>query len=141
DVVPFAGPAIIKISRVLTGEASSLLPDGRGPRFEWVWNVYNPSHSAVLFGIVFAIVCFLRKNPPLEMLGGALHIVSDVFTHTGLFGVRFLWPVSAIHVDGIPWETPWLLAANYAALLSVWLFLRMTANNSNRRSCAEVPQT
>ncbi|MEI9972577.1 MAG: hypothetical protein WDO73_11275 [Ignavibacteriota bacterium] len=32
-------------------------------------------------------------------------------------------PLSSVHMDGIRWETPWLLEANYAALASVYLVL------------------
>ena len=59
----------------------------------------------------------------LEMLGWAIHIFLDVFTHRGLFGIKILWPVSSVHVDGKRWETPWFLAANYAALASVYLWI------------------
>lgn len=135
DLVPFAGPAVIRVSRLLTGAASSLLPDGSGPRFDWVWGVYNATHSAVLFGAVFALVWFLRKRPPLEMLGWALHIATDIFTHTGIFAVRFLWPWSPARFDGIRWETPWLLAANYAALGAAWLWLWWAGRVRGRASC------
>jgi hypothetical protein len=42
--------------------------------------------------------------------------VIDVFTHRGMFAVKFLWPVSSVHFDGMRWETPWFLAVNFAAL-------------------------
>jgi hypothetical protein len=35
--------------------------------------------------------------------------------------VKFLWPVSPVHIDGIRWETPWFLAANFTALAAVYL--------------------
>ena len=49
--------------------------------------------------------------------------VIDVFTHRGWFAVKFLWPLSPYHVDGLPWETPWFLAANWASLAAVWLLM------------------
>jgi membrane-bound metal-dependent hydrolase YbcI (DUF457 family) len=57
------------------------------------------------------------------MLGWALHMLMDVFTHRGLFAVKFLWPVSSVHLDGMRWETPWFVAANFAALAAVYLLL------------------
>jgi hypothetical protein len=113
----------VKIWRLLTGAAHSLLPDGHGPRFDWVWDVYNASHSALVFAIVFGAVWLILRRPVLEMLGWALHILIDVFTHRGMFAIQFLWPLSAVHVDGARWEAGWLLAANYTALTSVYLLL------------------
>jgi membrane-bound metal-dependent hydrolase YbcI (DUF457 family) len=61
------------------------------------------------------------------LLGWALHILIDVFTHRGLFAVKFLWP------DGIRWETPWFLAANFTVLAAIYLLLwiyRVRASSS-----------
>jgi hypothetical protein len=123
DLVAFTVPAAVRIWRFATGASRSLLPDGSGPSFDWVWGLYNGTHSAVVFTLCFGGVWLLLRKPMLEMLGWALHIGLDVFTHRGLFAIRFLWPLSPLHFDGIRWEAPWLLAANYAALASVWLLL------------------
>src|SRR5512142_3097954 len=64
DVVTFSIPAAVRIWRVLTGAAASLMPDGRGPRFDWVWTLYDGTHSAAVFAICFgAIWVFLRRPP------------------------------------------------------------------------------
>jgi uncharacterized membrane protein len=85
--------------------------------------LYNGTHSILVFAVCFAAVWFLLKRPALEMLGWAIHIFIDVFTHSGLFAIKFLWPLSSVHLDGKPWETPWFLAANYLALASVYLWI------------------
>ncbi len=123
DLVAFAIPASVRIARFLTGAAKSLLPDGSGPRFDWAWGVYNGTHSALVFGVCFGAAWLLFGRPVWEMLGWCLHILIDMFTHRGLFAIQFLWPLSSIHLDGIRWETTWLLAANYAALASVYVLL------------------
>lgn len=107
----------------MTGRSSSLLPDGRGPQLNWAWDLYNFTHSALVFAVIFGGLWLILRRPVLEMLGWALHIVIDVFTHTGLFAIRFLWPFSAVHVDGIRWETGWVLAGNYGALAAAYLLL------------------
>ncbi len=123
DLASFTIPAAVRIWRVSTRQSSSLLPDGRGPRFDWVWDLYNASHSAVIFAIVFAGFWLVLRRPVLEMLGWALHIFIDVFTHSGLFSIQFLWPLSAIHVDGIRWEAGRALIVNYSALASFYFLL------------------
>jgi hypothetical protein len=136
DLAAFTVPAAVKIWRVLTGQAASLLPDGRGPHFDWVWGVYNASHSALIFAICFGAVWLCLRRPALEMAGWALHIAIDVFTHSGMFAVQFLWPVWPVHFDGARWETPWVLAANYAALAAFYLplWFRRLAGRSRRHS-------
>jgi hypothetical protein len=135
DLIVFTIPACVRIARWLTGASKSLLPDGSGPRFDWVWGLYNASHSAFVFGLCFVTVWLLIRRPALEMLGWAIHIFIDIFTHTGLFAIQFLWPVSSIHFDGKRWETPWFLALNYAALASVYLW--MWARRATNRACRE----
>ena len=125
DLVVFAIPAAIRIGRYLTGASKTLLPDGSGPRFDWAFGIYNVTHSAVVWALCFAAVWLLARRPVLELLGWALHIVIDIFTHTGFFAIKFLWPFSAVHFDGIRWETPWFLATTYITLAAVFLMLWM----------------
>ena len=125
DLVVFAIPAAVRIWRLLTGASKSLLPDGTGPRFDWAFGIYNASHSALVFAACFVAVWAVMRRPVLEMLGWALHIVIDIFTHTGRFAIRFLWPLSSVRFGGIRWEEPWFLAVNYVALAAVFLVLRL----------------
>src|ERR1019366_1591586 len=93
DVVSFSIPAEMRIWWWLTGASKTLLPQANGPHFEWVWSVYNCSHSVLVFAVVFGLAWLLMRRLPLEILGWLLHIVIDIFTHRGLFALRFLWPV------------------------------------------------
>src|ERR1035438_4564238 len=123
DVVSFSIPAAMRIWWWLTGASKTLLPRANGPHFEWVWSVYNCSHSVLVFAVVFGLAWLLMRRLPLEILGWLLHIVIDIFTHRGLFALRFLWPLSDVHFDGFPWETGWFLVANYGAMAVVFLLL------------------
>ena len=133
DLATFLIPAVVRIGRWLTGYSPTLLPDRASPRFDWVWPLYNATHSAVLFTLIFGAICLYLRRPPLEMLGWALHIVIDVFTHRGWFAVKFLWPLSDYHINGLAWETPWFLAANWGALAAVWLLLIVRMRSLARR--------
>jgi hypothetical protein len=136
DFVSFSIPACLRVWWFLTGASASLLPTPDGPHFEWVWTLYNSAHSLVVFALVFAGLWLLRGRPVVETLGWALHILLDVFTHRGMFAIQFLWPVSAIRLDGIPWETPWFLAATYGSLVTAWVLLfcrRMSQSRGGQR--------
>ncbi|MBZ5584635.1 MAG: hypothetical protein LAQ30_20965 [Acidobacteriia bacterium] len=125
DLFAFTIPAAVRIWWRLSGVTSSLLPQPGGPRFQYVWQLYNASHSAILFGVVFGLVYLLARRPVWPLLGWGLHIFLDSFTHAGLFATHFLWPASSFAFDGIPWENRWCLAANYGALALAWLAYRL----------------
>jgi membrane-bound metal-dependent hydrolase YbcI (DUF457 family) len=51
------------------------------------------------------------------VLGWCSHIVIDVFTHSAQFyPVPVLYPFTQRGFDGLAWNTPWFMAANYVAL-------------------------
>jgi hypothetical protein len=113
DLIVFSVPAVVRIWRFLAGVSKTLLPHGNGPHFDWLWGLYNGTHSLLVFAVCFVAAWLLFRKPPLEMLGWALHMVIDVFTHRGMFAVKFLWPVPSLHFDGMRWETPWFLPVKF----------------------------
>jgi hypothetical protein len=123
DLVTFTIPACLRIWWRLTGASQSLLPTPDGPHFEWVWGLYNCAHSLLVFGVFFVGLWLVTRRPVLETLGWMLHILLDSFTHRGMFAIQLLWPASSIHLDGIPWETGWFLAATYGTLATVCYLL------------------
>lgn len=119
DLISFTIPACLRIWWWLTGASRSLLPTPDGPHFEWVWGLYNCAHSLLVFAVFFLGLWLVARRPVLETLGWMLHILLDSFTHRGMFAIQLLWPASSVHLDGIPWETGWFLAATYGTLAAV----------------------
>lgn len=118
DLATFTVPACLRIWWWATGASPTLLPQANGPHIgQWATSLYNGTHSLVVFAAAFGAAWLLLRRPVLEMLGWTLHIVIDIFTHREMFATQFLWPVSSFHVDGIRWETGWLLASTYGALV------------------------
>jgi len=138
DLASFTVPAVLRIWWRVTGVTTTLLPQPGGPRLDWVFGLYNCFHSLLIFGLVFAAAWIIARGPVRELLGWLLHIVIDMLTHHGWFAIQFLWPVSSVHIDGIPWETGWLLAATYASLAAIFFVLWRTrvrpANHATARS-------
>jgi hypothetical protein len=130
DLVVFGIPAAVRIGRFLTGASRILLPDGSGPRFDWAFGIYDVTHSGVVWALCFGAVWLLARRPVLELIGWALHIAIDTFTHTGIFAIKLLWPLSPVHFDGIRWETPWFLALTYLVLAAVFLVLWISPGNA-----------
>jgi hypothetical protein len=123
DLVPFTIPACLRVWWWLTGASPSLLPTANGPRFDWAWGVYNGSHSLLVVAVVFVGLWLVMRRPILELAAWVFHILLDIFTHRGLFAIQFLWPISSVHLDGLPWETRWFLASTYAVLAAVGFLL------------------
>jgi len=127
DLFSFAIPAVVRIWWYATGTTHSLKPDVQSAqRFKFVWPLYNGSHSLLVFAAVFGLVWAIVRRPVWELLGWALHILIDIPTHTGIFAIQFLWPLSSFGFQGIRWENPWFMAVNYGALVAVfgWMWWR-----------------
>jgi hypothetical protein len=98
---------------------------GRRPELseipDYVVQLYNISHSFVVFAVVFAAVWLIRGKPLWEMCAWGLHIAVDIFTHTTeFFPTPFLWPISNVNVNGHPWSDPIILIPNWVLLVVVY---------------------
>lgn len=92
--------------------------------FHLTKNLYNISHSAVIFTLIFGLTFVLFRRPILEIGGWLLHIFIDILTHNAKFyPTPFLWPLSHFHVSGISWAQPWFMVLNYSAIIIVYILL------------------
>jgi hypothetical protein len=99
---------------------SSLIPG-------YVHRLYDVTHSLLVFAAVFAVVWAVRGKPLMELGAWGLHIALDIFTHSeAFFPTPFLWPVSEVRVNGVPWSDPRIFFGNVLllAVLYAWFFLR-----------------
>jgi len=86
--------------------------------------LYPLGHSLITFLLVFAVASLMARRVVLELLGWLSHILIDIFTHSyRYYATRFLWPVSGIRFNGLPWWTPWFWISTYAALAIVYFLL------------------
>lgn len=136
DLASFTVPAVLRIWWRLTGVTATLLPQPGGPRLDWVFGLYNCIHSLLIFGLVFGAAWLIARSPVWELLGWLLHIAIDMLTHRGWFAIQYVWPVSSVHIDGIPWETGWLLAATYVSLAAIFFGLWRTRVHPAHRTPA-----
>jgi membrane-bound metal-dependent hydrolase YbcI (DUF457 family) len=109
-------------------------PD-RHPLFDFTQNLYQLSHSLVVWAAVLLVVWLvlsrvLKKQSAARLVGWemgawALHILMDIPTHTyRFFPTPFLWPLSEWKFDGISWGQPWFMAVNYGVLLALFAYIR-----------------
>jgi hypothetical protein len=91
-------------------------------------------HSAVVAGVVTFISWLVWRTLWIPLLGWWLHIVIDVFTHSAdYYPSPVLYPFTQRGFDGVAWNTPWMLALNYAALgATAWWVLRSSKDVRHR---------
>jgi len=95
------------------------------PIFRLTSLLYNISHSAIIFLIIFGIVFLIFRRPVWELGGWFIHIVIDIPTHSyRFFPTPFLWPLSEWKISGFPWANPFFLIPNYIAIIIVYFLLR-----------------
>jgi hypothetical protein len=96
------------------------------------YNLYNLSHSFIIFGIVFLIIYLIKKKIYFALFGWPLHILIDIPTHSYKFyPTPFLWPISEFKIDGVAWSTPWFMVLNYSALIFFYLIFQFFKKNKN----------
>ena len=84
-------------------------------------------HSVVIAAVVTAMVWRWRAAWLPVLLGWWLHIALDVPTHSDdYYPVPVFYPFTYWGVDGVAWNTPWMLAANYLALAVAYASLLLT---------------
>lgn len=87
----------------------------------YIQQIYNYSHSIIIFSLIFILVWALMRRPAYVMLPWALHIVMDIPSHTdAFFPTPFLYPLSSLHVNGIRWSTPWFFFGYWGLLAIIY---------------------
>lgn len=127
DFASFTPIFILTLYRLLIGEGRWV--DGR-PEFESIPlagltdQMYNLTHSLVIWAVVVLLIWAVRKKFPWLLLGWALHICIDIFSHsTEFFPTPFLYPLSGVEVNGVPWAHPVFMAINYGLLAAIYLVI------------------
>jgi len=89
--------------------------------FSVVGNLYNFSHSLVIFFAVIGLIYWATKKIHWSMGAWLLHILIDVPSHSyAFYPTPLFWPISGWEFDGISWANGWFIILNYLALLIVY---------------------
>lgn len=92
----------------------------------WSHHLHCVMHSAVVAGVITVMLWPWRTLVAVALAGWWLHIVIDVFTHSAdFYPAPVLYPITLRGFDGLAWNTPWFLVANYVALAAcAWVLFR-----------------
>lgn len=91
---------------------------------QYVFTIYDFSHSLVVYLVFFAILWFLGyKHFAKLTLAWPLHILVDIPTHdASFFPTPFLWPISDFSINGISWGQPMIFIPNVILIFGLYLF-------------------
>src|SRR2546421_5039705 len=127
-VVAGMSPDIVACSfRLYKVGMKKALPSFLGLRHDLpnsAYTVYHITHSFITAFCLFLVLFLIHRNWAILALPYALHILCDIPFHTGRFATRFLYPLSAFHIDGYEYAThKWLYIANYLMVTVVYISL------------------
>ena len=71
----------------------------------WTYHVWLLSHSLLFWAIAFLPFCRRSRTAQLAALAYASHLIADIPSHTGIYGLEPLYPIPYIF-DG--WFDAWL---------------------------------
>src|SRR5512139_1458173 len=121
QLLPLLGRALVAgDAHVLVAYAIAL--PGKEPALPaavalWAHHLHCALHSAVIAAVVTLALYAVTRSFWIPLLGWWSHIVIDVFTHSAdFYPAPALYPFTQQGFDGVAWNTPWFLAANYAAI-------------------------
>jgi hypothetical protein len=138
DLVTFSGPFVTNLLGITQGpHYSDGKPDGALiPAY--AYQLYNFSHSLVIFSVVFVLAWIFFKKPQWLLGAWGLHILVDIPSHgTSFFPTPFLWPLSNFHVDGINWGNPVIFFPNLILLAlaySIWAYVHFRKKNKAEKA-------
>jgi hypothetical protein len=124
QLAPLLARAAITGDLAVLGAYASAIP-GLEPALSpaltfWTHHLHCAMHSAPIAAAATLLSWLALRRLWIPLLGWWSHIVIDVFTHSAAFyPVPVLYPFTYRGFDGLAWNTPWFLAANYATLAVV----------------------
>lgn len=127
DLIPFGTFLIYDKSRE---EGSSLKKDSKNKLENapnYIFTLYDLSHSFVTFGVCFLIVYIFFDKLALVLVPWAMHILFDIFSHSkpmDAFQTKFLYPISQFSFKGYSWQNRKFIIINYIAII-IGLIIRI----------------
>jgi hypothetical protein len=107
----------------------------------YVYQLYNFSHSLIVFAILFAILWLILRRPIWVFCAWGLHIIFDIPTHSyRFFPTPFLWPVSGFEINGHSWATPEILIPNVLLLMILYVWFFLLRKNRSQGHCENLKE-
>ena len=95
-------------------------------------NLYNLSHSIIIFLLIFGLIWLIFRRPVFEMGAWLLHILMDIPSHSyDFYPTPFLWPFSDFKINGVHWGQSWFMITNYSLIILAYLIIYLLKKRKN----------
>ncbi len=124
-VLPDIPPLILATQTAgLRRVAKRILKGGADNFPEYVYKVYDITHSFITTAAIFIILFLITKDSTALAISYGFHIVCDIPFHNSRFSTRFLYPLTNFHIHGYS-ETKhkWVILAQYPVIILIYVFL------------------
>jgi len=144
-LLPIMGWWLLGDGTLATLRAYAIAVPGQEPPLSPIVNLVSHhlhciAHSAIVAAAVTLLLWALLRSLWIPLLGWWSHIVIDVFTHSAdFYPAPVLYPITQRGFDGLAWNTPSFMIANYAALGMVGVWLLASRTTGRRRSLGANP--
>lgn len=100
----------------------------------WSHHLHCMFHSGVIASVATTATWLWLRHFWWPLAGWWSHILIDVFTHSDdFYPSPVFYPLTYWGFDGVAWNTPWFVIANYVALVVVWVWLLTPHRKSSQR--------
>ncbi len=101
----------------------------------WVFILYNISHSLIVASFFIIIFSFIFKKIVIYVLAWPLAILMDIMSHTRDFlPTPFLWPLSEWKFNGVSWANPTFMIINYILIISCLTYIFLKKRKSYKKN-------
>ena len=98
----------------------------------WVFLMYDISHSYVTAFSTIAVVYYFKKKIAFAMLGWPFHILLDFPFHSKeYFPTKLFYPLTDFYFDGIPWSNPFIWFPNIIGIAILFYWRKNYRNKKN----------
>ena len=98
----------------------------------WVFIMYDISHSYVTAFSTIAVVYYFKKKIAFAMLGWPFHILLDFPFHSKeYFPTKLFYPLTDFYFDGIPWSNPFIWFPNIIGIAILFYWRKNYRNKKN----------
>ena len=99
---------------------------------DWVFTMYNFSHSFIIVLFIFIIAFIIDKDLCFPLLAWPFHILLDFLFHSiDFFPTPILWPISDYKFDGVAWSNPYIWIGNIICIIILFIYRYKRKSNEH----------
>ena len=96
---------------------SEIIPD-------WVYAAYNLTHSLLIVAALVLLLFLVNRWLGISACAWLWHVICDIPTHSKeFFPTPFLYPLSDLTMDGVPFMRPSVFISYWSILFAAWILL------------------